>query len=333
MCYFIFLNSAFLILFILSGSAVANPVASPKAVIMIHGASRSGKSSLCCAIDAHKGWRSVGSLYGSYCLATCAELFPEQCSCIKIGIEESNIRHALASNFCIFKKDVSPETQDSIRLAIKQIQDYFADARVYAEHKSQFSFFALQEIDTHLNNNMNVLADVSWYVTAEQIQALYPDTRIARALLYCSLPVIIERLITNNARARSTGSAVNYRFFIEPLASFASLYELTSSAPFISCQAPVDTAIDMITRSELLAALAAVEPYLPEQSAGHGFSGFMMYEFTRADLREYKEALLQKCGEQEMLYVVPKKQYDIVIHTNNCSPEECAQLLIKHMQS
>src|SRR5205085_1599614 len=94
-------------------------------------------------------------------------------------------------------------------------------------HKKEFSLYALHKIQKHVNAGSNVLADVSWYVTQKEIQALEPMSLTFCVLAYCPFNAIIDRLLQCNKQAVETNTIANYRFFIEPIASFESLYDLT----------------------------------------------------------------------------------------------------------
>jgi len=292
------------------------------ALVFLQGASRSGKSSICDIIEQHENWNMVGSVYFSYCLWAFNELFPAAFACIKSGIETRNIRHAITRNIFIFKENVSEESKKSIILASQKIQDHFKDPAVYAHHRKEFSDFSLREICNNLKNNTHVLADVSWYVTQESIQSIDPAPSVFCALAYCPFTVAIDRLLARNKISQETGNIMNYRFFIEPLKSFLSLYDLNIEEK---------NAIDVVEKTTFLACLDNIELHLPHEATIIADSGFMMQELTCEQLQEHREIFLKKFENNEKLYVVPKIKYDILLRTDRLTPQECAEQINAHV--
>ncbi len=285
-------------------------------VVFLQGTSRSGKSSICTAFEKYTDWDAIGSVYFSYCLQVFNELFPEEFSCIKKGIKAKNIRHAITRNLYLFKQNVNEKNKKLIRFAAQKIQHHFSDPVLYAHHKEEFSLFSLNEIRKSLNRGLHVLADVGWYVTKEKIQTLQPSPTIFCVLVYCPFNIVINRLIQKNQLSLETGDIMNYRFFIEHLKSFSSLYDLTTDT---------NKAIDTIDKSTFLTCLNEIETHLPNHTKSGGFSGFMMQELSRAELKEHRNAVLKQFGSHETLYVAPKMSYDQILRTDEYSPEECAE--------
>lgn len=292
-------------------------------VVFLQGTSRSGKSSLCSQIELYENWDVVGSVYFSYCLSVFNEFFPAQFACIKEGIEDENIRHAVTRNLFMFKKDVNEDLKQEIRNAAQKIQNYFNDPLIYACHKQDFSNFSLNEIARRIKNGMNVVADVSWYVPQESIQNICPTPTIFTALVYCPFPLVIDRLCERNKKDLDTDSIMNYRFFIEPLTSFISLYDLCAENY---------GAIDIIEKTTFFACLDIIESHLSHNAIEiHANSGFMMQELSQSQLNEFRAQFLKIFGNNKSLYVVPKLPYDLVLKTNEYTSQECAEQIIAYV--
>ena len=293
----------------------------PKTIVFLQGTSRSGKSSICDAIDHFPTWHAIGSVYFSFCLEAFGKLFPQEMKFIYTGIEPQNIRHAIASDFIIFKEDLDNTTRMAITKAIQTIRTYFDEPTRYAQHKKEFSQCTLSEIQKCLEHRKNLVADVSWYVNPETIRTLYPHATLHTALLYCPLPEIIERLVLRNKQSLESGIIMNYRFFAEPLLSFTGLYTLSTDP---------SGAIDSITKSTLISCFDFIEAHLPKHTYIPTSSRFMLQELSLEQLDSYRQTLLAAFKENDVAYVVPKIPYDFLIRTSHKSCLECTQEIIKH---
>lgn len=293
------------------------------AVVFLQGTSRSGKSSICTEIEQFKDWESVGSVYFSYSFQVFNELFPEIFAHIKDGIEQENIRHAITRNIYTFKNNVDENKKELIIQASQQIQKYFEDPVLYTQHMKEFSAYSLNEISTRVTSGLHVLADVSWYVTEESIKNLKPTPAVFTVLVYCPLNKVLERLLDRNQISLETDNIMNYRYFIEPLMSFSSLYDLSPDE---------HNSIDIIKKSKLLSCLDMIETLLPSEAEMRVASKFMMQEITREQLREYRKKILNKFGDNEVLYLKPQKKYDLIIKTEGNSPRICAEQIIEYVK-
>ncbi len=320
-------------LFFATNTFLTSTMLYPTAIFFLEGTSRSGKSSIGNAIKKHKNWSVVGSVYFDYCLQEFNLLFPELFACIKNGIEENNIRHAVTRNMFVFKKNIQENDKKLIINAAEKIQKQFADPAAYAHHKKKFSQFSLNKIEKCITHGLHVLADVGWYVTQKDIQTLKPKPSVYHVLAYCPLDKVIDRLIQRNQICLETGMIMNYRFFIEPLLSFMSLYELKTEK---------QKSIDTIEKSTILTCLDIIEKYLTKkleepqeakQSEAKNFSLFIMQEFTHQEFIEYRSAIAEKFKNHEILYVIPKKPYNLIIRTDQHTPHKCAQQVIDYIET
>lgn len=293
-------------------------------VVFLEGSSRSGKSSICEAIKQHKNWESISSLYLYYCHEVFNRIAPQAFACIKENIEQENITHAITKNVFIFKKNVGHKQKKMVRKAVEQIQAHFNDQYFCESHMQEFSAFALTVLNTLIYKDLHVLADVSWYITQEKVRQTHPTSIIISVLAYCPFNIIIDRILYRNKLSLETGNIMNYRFFKEPLKSFESLYDLKTEA---------DDSIDTLEKIIFCNCLDNIASYLPKTAQAPATSDFIMQELTHEELQAYRERILKKFGNHDILYVVPKKTYNIVIKTNTSTPEECAQHIVTYMNN
>ena len=291
-------------------------------VIFLEGSSRSGKSSICSAIKQCKNYEAVSSLYVYYCHDIFNDISPEAFACIKSSINYENITHAITKNIFIFKENVSEEQKSNVRQAVQKIQSYFNNPAFCARHMEEFSAFALSIIRSNIKNRLHVLADTGWYVTPEAVREIQPVPIIVSALAYCPLNIVIERILYRNKISLETENIINYRFFCEPLRSFEALYDLNTNST---------GSIDTLEKATFLKCLDAIALSLPNTAKSNIASDFIMRDFTHEQLQEYRDLFLKKFGNNETLYVIPKKTYDILLRTDKYTSQECAEQIVTYV--
>jgi hypothetical protein len=293
-------------------------------VVFLQGTSRSGKSSIGDEIENYEMWTSIGSLYFPYCLQSFNELFPSEFARIKKGIDANNIRHAVTRNIFMFKEGMPKKLKKEIIVASQKIQNHFNNASIYAQHKAHFSHFSLNKIRAQINKGLNVLADVSWYVTKEDMQTIKPHPSIFSVLIYCPFNIIIYRFFKQNKKSIKSGNIMNYRFFAEPFKSFLSLYELSSED---------SNAIDTIPKETFLKYLDIIDANLPKNSEPQDPSGFMMFELSHKELKDYRKSFLEQFKNSEMLYIVPKIKFDLLLRSDKQEPQISAKQIVDFIEN
>lgn len=292
-------------------------------VVFLEGSSRSGKSSISGAIKKYSSWESMSSLYLYYCHDIFFEIAPQAFTCIQNYIDKENITHAITKNVFYFKDHVTEEQKNAVKKATREIQAYFTDKTFCDKHMDNFCTYARTILHNFLSNGLHVLADTSWYITKADVQKINPSLHIVNVLAYCPIHVIIDRILYRNKISLETGDLMNYRFLKEPLLSFKSLYNLSTKSI---------GAIDSLEKSIFLDCLERIEPYLLNTTHSDTASDFIMQELTTEQLNTYRAQFLEIFGNLDILYIFPKKKYDIILKTNTLTPQECALQIIQHVE-
>lgn len=301
------MNNKIIIFFILS----FNFLYSAPAIIFLKGASRSGKSCISYELNKHNNWKSISSLYITFFLEELKKYFSNEYELIKAAIEKENIRHAITRNIFLFKENAKDKNQ--VLNAINKIQDFFNIKNNYLTHMENFKAYTINQILKNITHK-NILADTSWYATKEDIKSLNKKIDVYSILVYCPFDVIIDRLINQNKMCLKAKDISNYRFFVEPIKSFMALYEFKSSS---------ENAIDKIQKECLLNCLDKIKVCLENSRAAKennvDNSGFMMLEITIHEFDDFCNSLIEKFKKNDVLYIVPKNKFDIVINSSKFS--------------
>lgn len=294
-------------------------------LVFIQGTSRSGKSSIARILAQHEQWKVIAPSYRYYCYDFFAQTFPQEFAIIRVAFASENITYALRRNIFFFKHGLSKEEKDQALLAIRRIQESFnnkSGRSMLAVHMQEYKDYTINMVTAQCSGNSNILVDTSWYLKKEELHSLYPNMNFCSILTYCPFSIMVERIIAGNIKAQEQNCADNHRFFKEGLQDFMRLYNLTSSS---------QGAIDTICRTEVDHSLALVEASI-QMSITDTQSKFIVKEFSAEQFREYKESLINKFAEHEILYVVPCVPYEILIRTDKKSSQECVYEMLAAMR-
>ena len=277
--------------------------------IFLHGASRSGKSTVCKQFKKDPHFCIVESLYIPFLLDTLAIRFPKEWASLQNGLENENIRHAVTRNLYVFKIAATEEQKEECRKAAKVIQEVLSDPRNYSLHQEEFRKFSLEKLKTGLQTAPYVLSDMSWYHSLEKA---IPFSK--NVLLYCPLSTTMERLLRENKSSMANGTIANYRFLTDIFRSFLAFYDFSSNE---------EGSIDVWEKSEIFSLLDAIEP-LASPVHTQVDSPFIMPEYSKQDLANIRSLFSEWFKDSQILYIVPKRKYDFILHTKDLTPEEIA---------
>ena len=287
-------------------------------LVFLDGTSSVGKSSICTQIRTYEQWGVVASLYWDWGQQNLKALFSAEFSKIQKALSSDNIIHALRRNIIVFNEKATKCQKEEALQSIKNIQlvlDSSTDTELNDWHMKEFRSFSSNVLQDQLVRNEHVLFDGSWYT---DLDGLHIKDKIYSILVYCPFSEMIYRIIKRRKEAFDSRNVINHRFFREGLKGFMRLYDLTSEC---------DGAIDMITQKEIEEVIELVESmYDPSKVSGK--TRFVVREFSFEQFEEYCKNLLAKFEGHEKLYVVPKKQYDLIIRSDLTSPIECAKRII-----
>ena len=68
-------------------------------------------------------------------------------------------------------------------------------------------------------------------------------------------------------------------------------------------------------------------------SQSNTISDFIMQELTVEELNAYRAQFLEIFGTDDVLYIVPKKEYDFILKTELLTPQESALQIVQYVEN
>lgn len=291
------------------------------ALIFLDGASSAGKSSICTILRTYDQCGVVASLYWDWGQDHLAQLFPDEFLSIQCAFERDNITHALRRDIFLFKPGIMKEEKDKALKSIKSIRTCLSnevDSSLYDYHMQEFKKYSLEKLHECLTLKKHVILDGNWYLDIEHIPT---DRKIYSVLIYCPLHIMIHRIIERNKKAFEMGNMKDHRFFSEGIRSFLKKYDITSES-----KRAIDSMHKEATQEALLLMSSLLEPTGPQER-------LVVSEFTPQEFAACKQEILEKFMDNEILYVVPKNEYDVILYTHQQDSEQCAEYILKLVSS
>lgn len=231
-----------------------------------------------------------------------AEKFPDEYACITKAVAEINMYHALRLKDVLFKKTATQEECIEAERSLCAIQTQLNQSLNW---KQSVSAGITQEIINRLTllyeEDKNVLID-AWYLTADQIQHLFPEANILRVLLYCPFSIAYERLIKRNAESIALEDLRQKRLISQLMGSFCSLYKISEGD---------EPSIESVCKCELNAIFDAIALILPEK--GEPKLVFTYGEMSQDQFKKLQSDFLQSFADFEKPHISPKDRYDLII--------------------
>ncbi len=278
-------------------------------VLFIDGPPRAGKTTVCDIMRQNTECGVISSLYPDWLLCSVGDMFPRLYLTMQKAISAENMVHALRRNIIMFKKQSTRhEKNDAVR-DIDVIRKSF-----FKEHMITFRNYSHAFFKESIQVKKHMICDGSHY---RSFGELYEGHATRDVLLYCPLHEIIKRTIHCNNNAFKVKQAGQHRFFNETLCSFLKLFGFSSES---------HGSIDIVHRNEMEDILKMIRSYIvcaPQKAQ----NPFIIQEFTFSELQQYESLLRKFFGNHSFLYIVPKKKYDLVIHTNKIPPAACVDMI------
>ena len=260
---------------------------------------------------------SEDDIYFKEIAKRCKRIFPQEFDLVEATVDENNFYHALTRGQILFKSDVSDKQRQKTRSAILAIQKGL-DAQGEGKQNNWYNDLR-REITKSIIDlaEKNAVIVDTWFLKPEHIQQISDRHKTVHVAVYCSLPEMINRTIKRNSGALVDGKDIsNLRFFRQSLASFTRNYDLSDNS---------EDSIDSLDKRTVLHELDIVELCLaPGESRT-----FYRAEFSSEGFQQYKRELVEKFENHDVLYVVPRFEHDRVLKTDEASPNECAEEIIR----
>lgn len=236
------------------------------------------------------------------------------------SIAPYNRFHAIKRNKVIFYDTADAQSQSQALVALKGIQDFFDSTQVKIFRESfsiAFQQKVQQKIEQEFNNGNTVVLDCM-ASTPEIIKSWFPEARIVKVLVFCPLAVCCERLRKRNQEAITHKNLYNERVYKHFLTSYMNFYHMTGDCTY---------ALQASDKQEFEAFFDKLDSECSYSEAMSAFDSFVTKELTHDELTALRKKFIRE-DLQGMVFIEPKKNYDIVLDTSKMSPQEAAQTVI-----
>lgn len=299
-------------------------------IIYLQGSCSSGKSTFVQALSEEYPKLAIvdedSIMHEAYVSAVAAR-FPREFFLIQQVIAPENLYHALREKDIYYKNESSPEIRTEAASSLTFIQEEL-DRQENLSWKQEVSRSidreVLRSISAALQDNRDVLLD-SWYIHPTRLQIEFPDAKIIRVLLYCSLPKSFERFEARNAKAIEQGNLQEKRYPRQLVGSFFSLYQIGSEP---------EQPIHKVQKCSFEPTIATLEKY---------FSGtHLQYNKPVFTFQEPSKALFLQSAQEflgpfdtfavDELYIAPKEHQDVIIDNTEGNPAKAIEAVQRYLK-
>lgn len=296
-------------------------------IVYLKGSCSSGKSSLAKQYVQNPAWVTIDD--DVICMKEYVDTWrvshPEEMKLISEAIDEKNIYMAIKRNLFCFKNSSPKTVVKNAKIAIRAIQtSYKSSTDTWKNIPHQRIRAVVQkQVKEAIENNKNVLLD-SWFYTAEQIEKLFPYTRVVKMMLFNPLYLCLQRLEKRNSSSDIEADFREKRFKANVLRSFFNLYKLSDSSYGSICSVDKETVLPFHK------AIAQQLPcgYMRESSLTE-------IEISREEFSTLVESFMEPFNntDSHRLYIVPKVPQDCIISSANHTPTQLAAFVNQFVSS
>jgi hypothetical protein len=295
-------------------------------IIMLYGSSSSGKTSLMNEVIKLDGsWSALSEdeIMVTEWLGAISEIFPSEYELISKVVGCGDLMAAINKNVVLFDKEASAGDCSRALDAIKVIQEKMVGElsnSFRADFSERFEAATLRALKGKLSEGKNVVFD-RWCISYETLIKELPEVGVSKALIFLPLDKNLERLARRNKLAKEQGALGDHRFYIQVIHFFVDLYNVMSES---------DNALYSFKKRELLNLFNEIRRDLKVEGKVDRES-IVLKELSQYELDQYMASFIPEyIGEDEMLYLVPSEEYDVVLNTDvNTSEAVARQLLSK----
>lgn len=252
--------------------------------------------------------------------------FPCEYACIKRVISQENLYHAIREKDVLFKNNTSDDERRKAADALCVIQEELnkAENASWKQKVSQsIDLQVLQHIKRGIEKGNIVLLD-SWYIKPKHLELSFPETKLCKVLLYCSLKNTYDRFLKRNDKALMEENLSEKRYIRQLIGSFISLYEINDKP---------EGAIELINKFELQDIFSNIASSLKNGPNFYQKPIFTFEEVSKSYFMKLANDFLfsieLSCENETELYIRPKEKYHIIL--NNEKSNENLIYLLKNM--
>lgn len=296
-------------------------------VIFLNGNSCVGKTSIMhemAKIDPKFKMIDTDAVLYEIIYQRCSEMLPQEMETIAKNIKKENIFHAIVYNHILLNDQIdSCEKNDTLE-ALKKVVNFLGNPDQITVSANNVFIQYLREYITlkildYVKLGYHIIID-SWFLDTNSEEKISQNVKIFKALVYCPITILIERLNIRNVKAINSDDISNTRFFSHTLTQFMDLYDLSITS---------SNSIDIIQLRELENACKLIQ--IDKQEKQQKKENIFVWpdEFNQISLNQFKQNLISKFENIDACFVNPKKpeRYNLILNSGTKNVHECAQLL------
>jgi guanylate kinase len=286
-------------------------------LVVLRGASSSGKTSICKAVRAlNENWCVIeeDELYIEKQMEAVADRFPREFQAIAKAFAKENRFAALRRHEFCFIEAIDEATKQEAIEAIRKIEAS-VNTLDGISFRTCLQKGMVEDIHKALSKSKNVLFD-DWLFSRKEIEEYFNGHHIVEILVYCPLLKAMHYLEKRNEEAVKTNNFHLRRFWTGFIVSFHKFYRLTTN---------YQKAIDTYKKSDVELFFQRMSREVVQSWEDNPASSSSWAEMNLANLYRLKEEFLPL---EENLFLEPKEKYEMILNTGKLSPEESAHLIV-----
>ncbi len=291
-------------------------------VVFLQGTSCAGKTSISQELQKMDNtWKIVDedAIFFKECPLFWEKLFPNEFPIISKVIDHAHLVHAILRNQIFFITSATKSEKAEAYEAIEKIRNELLPFKIVFKEHMQMAIY--NQINNYLQKGFNVIVDSTNTLATDKIEELSQTYKVFSVLAYIPLSTILERVLYRNNQAFIDNSFNNIRFFSDGFKKFLTLYNFTDNLTHEK-----NHCLDTITKQKLEDVLNTLNTLIEKTFHTDGPKEFSWKEFSKEELKQYKEEVLSKFSSN-VCYIVPKTKFDIIINSSEQAPYQCAQII------
>ena len=242
-------------------------------------------------------------------LEAIAQRFPHEYAIVGKAVSPCNLYHAFRFKDVLFYESASDSDRVAAKDALAKVQNELDNPESspwISAVNQQVRTELIDRVQLAFQQKKNVLVD-SWFFNAGQFQEHFPGARVMRLMMYCSLPVAMQRLKKRNQEGLATENIESKRYISQLMGSFCSLY-LMSKSP----AQPVES----VAKTELEAQFVVMTTDVKKASTTGVKKPFTRQEVALEDFEKMRAQFLLPYDSENAnhLFIAPKETQDFIIN-------------------
>lgn len=265
-------------------------------------------------------------LYIAYFIEFLHIKFPEACARMSRALALHNYFHAIHRCDICFLDGASDEDKQYAIQSVRTIQEYIetpvGNNFIYLCYQ-QARAAVMQRIREMLDAKKNIIVESFFVPFSEIKQEFLGVAQCREALIYCPITTLLRNILKRNTDAEILRDFRQRRFLRQIFGGSNYFYRLTPTYH--------PNVLAMYLRSDLEDIFERAREYVIHNWDTRQRTQFVQIEMNLREFDQFKKAFFEPFdrADTDRLYVEPRDRFDIIINTDECSPQDAARLLLK----